>query len=292
VSAASDACPTCGSSLPPKSRFCPKCGARVGAAPGETAVQEAPRHEERPAPVDVMWAERRLFGVPSSTALFGLGIGALVLAVVLAATGNALWALLALATAVLALTGFVSQTRRLPAQASGVARASVQALEAVKARAEATIDTVAAHGNARIELMRLRRETGPLAEDRERKLRDLGEAVYKGDRQATKELKEQIRELDDQVEAKEEQMAQVTQQADERIRQAQLQVQPTQIAQGEEAPEAPEPARVPEPFPPPDEGEPPQPVRIPEPFPPPDEGDRPQQPAIPEPGPEGGTRKR
>jgi hypothetical protein len=240
-----------------------------------------------------MWAERRLFGVPPSTALFGLGIGALVLAVVLVATGNALWALLALAAAVVALAGFVSQTRRLPAQASGVARASVQALEAVKARAEATIDTVAAHGNARIELMRLRRETGQLAEDREHKLRDLGHAVYKGDERATKELKEQMRELDEHVEAKEEQMAQVTQQADERIKQAQLQVQPTQIVQGEEVPdEAPEPARIPEPFPPPDEGEPPQPARIPEPFPPPDEGDRPQQPTIPEPGPEGGKRKR
>ena len=49
----------------------------------------------------------------------------------------------------------------------------------------------------------------------------------------------------------------------------------------------PEPARVPEPFPPPDEGEPPQQPEIPEPFPPPDEGDRPQPPSIPEPGPTG-----
>jgi hypothetical protein len=47
----------------------------------------------------------------------------------------------------------------------------------------------------------------------------------------------------------------------------------------------PEPPRVPEPFPPPDEGEPPQQPEIPEPFPPPDEGDRPEQPTIPEPGP-------
>ncbi|MGH2920592.1 MAG: hypothetical protein ACRDKU_00780 [Gaiellaceae bacterium] len=50
-------------------------------------------------------------------------------------------------------------------------------------------------------------------------------------------------------------------------------------------PEPAEPVRVPEPFPPPDEGDPPQQPPIPEPFPPPDEGDRPQQPTIPEPGP-------
>ena len=40
-------------------------------------------------------------------------------------------------------------------------------------------------------------------------------------------------------------------------------------------------APVPEPFPPPDEGQPPEPARVPEPFPPPDEGDRPQQPTVP-----------
>jgi hypothetical protein len=50
-------------------------------------------------------------------------------------------------------------------------------------------------------------------------------------------------------------------------------------------PEPVEPVRVPEPFPPPDEGDPPQQPEIPEPFPPPDEGDRPQPPSIPEPGP-------
>jgi hypothetical protein len=52
-------------------------------------------------------------------------------------------------------------------------------------------------------------------------------------------------------------------------------------------PEPSEPVRVPEPFPPPDEGDPPQQPVIPEPFPPPDEGDRPEPPTVPEPGPTG-----
>jgi hypothetical protein len=52
-------------------------------------------------------------------------------------------------------------------------------------------------------------------------------------------------------------------------------------------PEPEEPVRVPEPFPPPDEGDPPQQPVIPEPFPPPDEGDRPEPPQIPEPTPPG-----
>lgn len=178
-----------------------------------------------------MWSERRFFGVAPATALFGLGIGALVLGVALVATGHLVWALFALAAGLLALAGFVSQTRRLPAQASGVARASVQALETVKARAGATIDTVAAHGNARIELMRLRREVGHIRDEREQKLRALGLAAYENDDKATSELKEQIGGLDEQLEAKKLEMEQISESAEERIQEAQLSVQSTRIVE-------------------------------------------------------------
>jgi hypothetical protein len=181
--------------------------------------------------MDVMWSERRFFGVAPATALFGLGIGALVLGVALVATGHLVWALLAFAAGLLALAGFVSQTRRLPAQASGMARASVQALETVKARAEATIDTVAAHGNARIELLRLRRESGRLGEEREQLLCALGAAAYENDEQATSKLKEQIGGLDEQLEAKKLEMEQISERAEERIQEAQLSVQSTRIVE-------------------------------------------------------------
>jgi hypothetical protein len=188
-------------------------------------------HENRPAPMDVMWSERRFFGVPPSTALFGLGIGALVLGVVLVATGHLVWALFTFGAALLALAGFVSQTRRLPAEASGVARASVQALETVKARAGATIDTVAAHGNARIELMRLRRELGHIRDEREQMLHALGVAVYENDSDATSELQEQLGGLDEEIEAKKLEMEQISQRAEERIQNAQLSVQSTRIVE-------------------------------------------------------------
>lgn len=283
-----DNCENCGSTLPAKSRFCPECGARVGATTGETAVQDVPPHETSAAPVDVMWAERRFFGVTPPTGLLALAAAALVLAVVLLISGHWIWGLLLAVAAVLLLVSFVAQTKRVPAQASGMAKASVEALETVKARAEATFETVAAHGTAKIELMRLRRELGELAADRGRRLRAFGEAVYEGDKKATKELKGRIAELDERIEAKEAEMNAVAEQAERRIERAQLDVQATQVAKAEEAPDStPEPARVPEPFPPPDEGEPPEPARIPEPFPPPDEGDRPSQPNVPEPGPSG-----
>jgi hypothetical protein len=285
-------CARCGGKLPKNSKFCPACGTRVGAEPGETAVQELPPDETGPVPVNVVWAERRYFGVTPPTAILALAVGSAVLAVALLVSGRLAWGLIVLSVAFLLLAAFAAHARRVPVEPSGVAKASIEALEAVRARAEAAFETVAAHGSARIELMRLRKDVGELAAAKVESLRALGEAVYEGNRKATKELKQQTKELDDQIRAKEEKMEQVAEQTQERIEQAQLQVQPTQVVRAEEAPgeepdQVPEPARVPEPFPPPDEGEPPQPARIPEPFPPPDEGDRPQQPTIPEPGPTG-----
>jgi hypothetical protein len=249
-------------------------------------VQEVSPSETGPVPVEPMIAERRFFGVPPSTILLVVGMGALGFAIGLFATGNWPWGLILLGLAIFLLTGFSTQTRRLPDETSGVARASLAALGTVRARAGAVVETVAAHGSARVELARLRRELGQLAADRGGHLRELGEAVYEGNRSATKELKQRIKDLDEKIEEKEARMATVTMEAQERIGRAQLQVQPTEIL-GEEAPSpVPEPVPVPEPFPPPDEGQPPEPARIPEPFPPPDEGDRPEQPTIPEPKPE------
>ena len=43
-----------------------------------------------------------------------------------------------------------------------------------------------------------------------------------------------------------------------------------------------EPARIPEPYPPPGELDPPEPAVIPEPYPPPNEGDPPEPAVVPE----------
>jgi len=276
-------CESCGAKLPAKARFCAECGTRVDASSGETAVQELPSSETGPVPVEAQVAQRRIFGVPPATILLVLGFGALAGAIFLFATSRWPWGLIVLGLAIFLLTGFSSQTRRLPGETSAPARASLAALDSVRARAGAVVETVAAHGSARIELARLRREVGEVAAERGERLRELGEAVYEGNRSATKELKQRIESLDEMIKEKETQMANVTMQAQERIGRAQLQVRSTQILPGGE--EEPGPVPVPEPFPPPDEGEPPQPARIPEPFPPPDEGDRPRQPTIPEPGP-------
>jgi outer membrane biosynthesis protein TonB len=56
-------CANCGAELPNRSRFCPECGTRLEADPGETAVQEVPPDETGPVPVEYETARPRFFGV-------------------------------------------------------------------------------------------------------------------------------------------------------------------------------------------------------------------------------------
>ena len=63
-------CANCGAELPGRSRFCPECGRRVGAGPGETAVEELPPDETGPVPVEYATARPRYFGVIRPGRLF------------------------------------------------------------------------------------------------------------------------------------------------------------------------------------------------------------------------------
>jgi hypothetical protein len=273
-------CRACGAKLPAKSKFCPECGTAV--ASGDTVVQEVPPAEESPTPVESHVSERRYFGVPPAALLLVLAVAGMIGAIALFATGQWPWGLIVLGLSLFLVTGFFSAQRPSPGDDGPASRA----FASVRSRAEVAKETVAAHGGARIELARLRHDASGLAKQRSVRARELGEAVYAKNTTATKELKERMKEIDDELAAKEAQMAKVTIDAQERIGKAKLQVQPTQVVAGETPAEAPEPATVPESFPPPDEGQPPQRAPVPEPYPPPDEGDRPQQPEIPEPSPE------
>jgi hypothetical protein len=273
-------CETCGAALPRNSRFCPECGAAVSS--GDTVVQEVPPTESEPAPVESHVSQRRLFGVPPSSVLLGLGVVGVIVAIVLLATGNWPWALIALGISLFLFTGFASQARRLPDEAGSPGRVSLGAITSVRSRAGAAKETIAAHGSARLDLLRLRRDVAGLSRERSERARELGEAVYAKNTKATKDLKERMQEIDDEIASKEGQMAQVTMDATDRIERAKMQVQPTEVLPGgvELPDQPPEPAQVPEPGP----------AQVPEPYPPPDEGDRPEQPDIPEPTPKMGSK--
>jgi zinc-ribbon domain len=227
-------CTACGTELPADSKFCPECGTAV--ASGDTVVEEVPVPEPAPAPVEPQVAERRFFGVPPSSIMLLLAIAGLVFAIVLFALGEWPWALIVLGLAGFAATAVFTQARRLPGETSDVTKASLGAVDAVRARGRAVVETVAAHGNARMELSRLRREVAALARDRRERVRELGEAAYEGNKAAEKELKERIKQIDDDVQAKEAEMAKVTIDAQERIGRAKLEVQPTRIEEPESKP--------------------------------------------------------
>lgn len=273
-------CQTCGAKLSSSARFCSECGTAV--ASGDTAVQAVPPPEDGPTPVEQHVSERHYFGVPPAGVLLVLGVAGVIVAIALVATGLWPWGLIALGVALFLLTGFVSAERNSPGEDGRGARA----FSMVRSRAGVAKETIAAHSGARIELARLRRDASGLARQRSERARELGEAVYAKNTTATKELKERMKEIDDELTAKEAQMAKVTMDAQERVGKAKLQAQPTQVVASEMPDETPEPATVPEPVPPPDEGQPPEPAQVPEPYPPPDEGDRPQPPEIPEPKPQ------
>jgi zinc-ribbon domain len=227
-------CSNCGTELPPNSKFCSQCGTAV--ASGDTVVEEVPVPEPAPAPVEPQVVERRLFGVVPSSMLLLLVVAGVVLAIVLFVLGEWPWALIVLGLSGFAATGLFTQARRLPGETSGVTKASLGAVDAVRARGRAVVETVAARGSARMELSRLRREIAALTADRRELVRELGEVAYAGDKAAEKELKERIRQLDDDVQAKEAQMANVTIDAQERIGRAKLEVQPTRIDEPESKP--------------------------------------------------------
>ena len=227
-------CTNCGTELPPNSKFCSECGTAVGS--GDTVVDEVPAPEEAPAPVEPQVAERRLFGVAPSGVLLLIAVAGFVAGVVLFALGEWPWALIVLGLSGLVATSMFAQSRRLPGETSRATMTSLAGFDWVRARGGVVVETVAAHGNARMELSKLRRDVAALTSDRRERVRDLGEASYEGNKAAEKELKERIKELDDDVQAKEAQMAKVTIDAQERIGRAKLEVQPTRIEEPESKP--------------------------------------------------------
>lgn len=220
---------------------------------------EVPADETGQVPVAYETAEARYYGVTPATLVLVLAVAALAAAIVLFATGHWPFSLILIGVGVLLGVLWLEAFRRRP---SGTLRA----------RAGAVADSLATRGRATGRLLTLRRELQRLGAVRTRLLVELGDAVYRGDEQATESAREQVKALDGLLAEREAEMQTVLAQAQERIQQRRLEVQPTEMVE------------LPEPPSPPGESDP-GPVRIPEPYPPPDEGNPPEPAIIPEPGP-------
>jgi hypothetical protein len=249
MSQASSTCTNCGASVSASSRFCPECGRALTpeAAGSGTAVYEARRRLWPPDP--------------------------LVLIVVLIAAGGVILlvgGLWAWGLAVLLLAGLVFLSQREVERRA--ARASFASL---RERFTARRDVWAARSRGQVELFRARRELAELEAQRGRAFHDLGRAVFEEDETGTEGARAALEGLGDSIQAKEAEIQMLVEQIEERVRRAQSGVQPTAKME-----QPPEPARIPEPWPPPDEGTPPAPVPVPEPSPtdPPPEPEHPPTP--------------
>jgi hypothetical protein len=256
-------CANCGRRLPKESRYCPECGQPTGE--GETKVLDLPPDETGPVPVTYVEPERRYYGVTPTRLVVGMAAAGIVLAIVLFATGHWPIGLVLLGLSLLLLLVTVE-------------------LGIVRARAGLAADSLATRGRAATRVLALRRELKRLGAARGRLLFELGDAVYRGDEQATDTARAKVAELDEVARQREGEMQTVIAQAQDRLRRRRLEVQSTEMVEvpDPDQPTTPDqdpvgPAVIPEPYPPPDEGDPPQPAIIPEPGP----------AVIPEPGPQG-----
>jgi len=216
--------------------------------------------------------DARYYGVAPTALLLGLAAACAGVAVVLFATGNWPFALIVLGVAVLFVVLLVEAVRRRPRDR--VARATVGTMTGVRTRGSLVVDSMATRSRAARRVVALRRELRRLAKARSALLLEYGDAVYRGDDSQADAVRVQLQQLDQQAARREGEINTTILDAHERLSRHRFEAQPTAAI---ELPEEPGPAVIPEPYPPPDEGDPPQPAIIPEPEP----------PVIPEPGPEG-----
>lgn len=244
-------CPHCGTPVPAASRFCPECGRPL--------TEESAATEIRPA-------AHRWPPHPAMVIAVVVWIGSIVLLV----GGMWAWGVVAvLAAGILFLT-----------QREAERRAAKFALQDVRERFFATRASVAARSRGHLELFRARRERAELEAEKGRALHRLGHAVFYGDKVGTTSAKAEVQAVVDQITKKETEIETFIRQIDARVQHAQAGVSPTEQIKGEQPPE---PARIQEPWPPPDEADRPEP--FPEPEPSPEEA-----PAEPE-GPSSGRAK-
>lgn len=236
-------CANCGSTVPARSRFCPECG---------RPLEDATAVSADSAPTRRVWPPE-----------WGLVVVVLLAAAGIVLLGAQLWIWGAV---LLVLAGAVFLVQRAAERLAGRA-----VIGNVRTRFAARRELVSARSRGQIDLFRLRRELAELQAEQSRGYHELGRSSYVRDREAEQAARSHLDDVDARFVAKEAEVQAVLGEMQERVRQVQAQAAPTQRLES-----PPEPPRIPEPYPPPDEGTPPEPPRLPEPGPEP----------VPEPAPE------
>jgi hypothetical protein len=223
----------------------------------DTRVEELPPDETGPVPVTVVQSEPRWYGITPQGAVLSVGLAGVGVGVTLLVLGRTAVGAVIAAVGVVVLAGLA----RRPAAA------------ALSGPAEVGRTMLSARLTAGRRLADLERKLDAIGHERDRRLRELGEAVYRNAVGVREPLRQELEELDRRADETRRELERTMIEARERIAMARLGTAATQAVSLE-------------PYPPPDEGDVPEHPQIPEPYPPPDEGDRPEQPRIPETSPE------
>lgn len=221
-------CPACGAEAPPESRFCPRCGARLGdrSGPAEPSGSTADRSR-----------------APSLTVLLLAVSGiALVAGIVLVALGTWVVGLVLMGIALLLLAIALEAARRRPeAAADGTPG---RALGSLRARAGAATDVLLARTTARREILRRRKELMVLDSARSDLTRELGEAVHRGDEARADEARARLDAVDEAMAAKQREIARIGEEAAEHVSRARLEVRPTELVDPDAARSASDPQKT------------------------------------------------
>jgi hypothetical protein len=183
----------------------------------ERAVPAPPAAENVPAAVPPV-APRRQFGVPPQDTIAILGVVAAILAVVLFSLGSLLPAAMVLIVAVLLLGVYADEVRRRPR--SIVARRISAALTWSRAQYSYWSEAAPARAQAWFEQRRLQRRTLSFSRLRDRRLRDLGAAVYEADHDAELTAREALAMLDAAIAANGTEATRIERRAMVRVRRA------------------------------------------------------------------------
>jgi hypothetical protein len=238
TSAETASCPSCGSEVQAGMRYCGWCGAAI-AGPRETVN---------------VHTDRRLFGVPPATALLMVGALLVVLAFFFLITGDVLAGVVLLVVGLFVLSGFPELARR-PGE-SGAARSAVRSYDGVRARAGATIDSLAIRAKARRRRGELDSDLEQLRLSRGQAISALGEAAYREEADDIARLRGEIASADAAIEAKESERRRVEAEVEEKVGETRSAAAATEIAPAEPHPVA-EPRAAAEPPPPAADEQPP-----------------------------------
>jgi hypothetical protein len=195
----------------------------------QTSELEVPAEETGRVPVSFQRVEPHWFGIAPAPLLLGAGAGALLIAIVLFATGHWPFGLILLGVAALLAAAYVEAARRRPRRDQEPVRGAA-ALE----RAGAMWETLRTHAAASAEAKRLQSGIFVVESERRAALLELGEAVYAADAAKVAIARTTLAELDARDAELHRQMEDGLADAGERIRRARLAVQRTELRPPEE----------------------------------------------------------